>query len=79
MADIIYYGGSFNPPHIAHLLFAVALRAYCPQSEILVAPTWSHAFGKDLRPFDARLRMLEAMFDGIARKNAFRLLGLAGG
>ena len=60
--SIIYYGGSFNPPHIAHYLFVAALRAYFPEAEIWVAPTFSHAFNKKLMPYDLRIAMLEAMF-----------------
>ncbi|MBQ9395869.1 MAG: nicotinate-nicotinamide nucleotide adenylyltransferase [Proteobacteria bacterium] len=60
--EIIYYGGSFNPPHIAHVLFAAALRSYFPDAEIWVAPTYSHAFHKSLMDYDLRLRMLHASF-----------------
>ena len=59
---IIYYGGSFNPPHIAHVLFVTALRAYYPEAEVWIAPTYSHAFHKSLMDFDLRLRMLYAAF-----------------
>lgn len=62
MTDIIYYGGSFNPPHISHLLFVVSLRAFFPEAEVWVAPTYSHAFNKTLMPYEVRLKMLEAMF-----------------
>lgn len=64
-SQIIYYGGSFNPPHIAHLLFAVALRAYFPNAEILIAPTYCHAFQKALMAYDLRIAMLHAMFRDI--------------
>ena len=57
---ILYYGGSFNPPHIAHVLMVSALRAYYPKAEVWVAPTYQHAFGKGLLPYDLRLQMLEA-------------------
>lgn len=60
--EIIYYGGSFNPPHIGHVLFAAALRAYFPDSEIWIAPTYSHAFHKQLMDYDLRLQMLQAAF-----------------
>ncbi|MBO4350782.1 MAG: nicotinate-nicotinamide nucleotide adenylyltransferase [Proteobacteria bacterium] len=59
---LIYYGGSFNPPHIAHYLFVAALKAYYPDWTIWVAPTFSHAFNKALMPYELRLAMLEDMF-----------------
>lgn len=59
----ILFGGSFNPPHIAHVLFTVMLHLLMPASRILVAPTWSHAFNKSLLPFDKRLKMLHSVFD----------------
>ena len=65
MTDIILYGGSFNPPHISHLLFATSQRAFFPDAEVWIAPTYSHAFHKSLMPFDLRLRMLHAMFEDI--------------
>ena len=62
---ILYYGGSFNPPHIAHVLMVSALRAYYPKAEVWVAPTYQHAFGKGLLPYDLRLQMLEAALSSI--------------
>ncbi len=61
---LIYYGGSFNPPHISHILFIVMLHCLLPQVRILVAPTWQHAFDKALLPFDLRIDMLHAVLDG---------------
>ena len=59
---VIYYGGSFNPPHIAHYLFVAALRVYYPDWDVLVAPTYSHAFSKKLMPYELRCVMLEDLF-----------------
>jgi nicotinate-nucleotide adenylyltransferase len=63
---ILYYGGSFNPPHIAHVLMVSALRAYYPKAEVWVAPTYQHAFGKDLLSYDLRLQMLKAALADIS-------------
>lgn len=63
---VLYYGGSFNPPHMSHYLFVCALRGYCPQSQIIVAPTYSHAFEKRLIDFDLRLGMLRTVFSGMS-------------
>ena len=57
--SIIYYGGSFNPPHIAHIMMVSVLRAYFPKARIWIAPTYQHAFQKSLMPFDLRVEMLQ--------------------
>ena len=62
---IIYYGGSFNPPHISHILFAMTLRSLLPGARLIVAPTYSHAFNKGLLPFDLRVDMLRAELGSI--------------
>lgn len=62
--SLILFGGSFNPPHMAHVLAVYALRAYFPKARVLVAPTYRHAFDKELMPFDLRVSMLRAVFDG---------------
>ena len=64
--SLIYYGGSFNPPHISHVLFVSALRAYYPEAEVWIGPTYSHAFNKSLLPFEDRVQMCHAAFDLIS-------------
>lgn len=51
------FGGSFNPPHVGHLLIATYVLATEPIDALLVIPTFRHPFGKPLAPFDARLEM----------------------
>ena len=60
MTAVALYGGSFNPPHVAHVL--VATWALCTNrfAEVRVIPALGHAFGKTLAPFETRVRMLEA-------------------
>lgn len=57
---ISLFGGSFNPPHVCHTLAAVWALQTLPIDEIWWLPTWSHAFGKDLRPFEDRVAMVKA-------------------
>ena len=60
---IALYGGSFNPPHIAHQ-FAIlyALAAASPAFDRLwIVPTFKHAFDKHLVAFEDRLAMCLAM------------------
>jgi len=61
------FGGSFDPPHVAHTLFAsYALCAHALE-RVLVVPAYAHAFGKPLTGFEDRLRMCELAFDGLSR------------
>jgi nicotinate-nucleotide adenylyltransferase len=54
---IALFGGSFNPPHIAHAMVGLAVLETQPVDRILVVPTYDHAFDKELAPFDDRLAM----------------------
>lgn len=53
-------GGSFNPPHIGHAMIPAYLFARGLADRVLVAPTYSHALGKSLRPFGLRLGLIRA-------------------
>lgn len=62
---IAVYGGSFNPPHVAHAMVAAWLLWTDQVDEVWLVPVFRHAFepwhGKTLAPFDRRLRWCEAM------------------
>jgi nicotinate-nucleotide adenylyltransferase len=53
------YGGSFDPPHVAHTLVCAYVLAAYPIDRVIVVPTAQHAFAKPLAPFEHRLRMCE--------------------
>ena len=61
------FGGSFNPPHVAHVLAASYTLLVAPVDCICVIPVFQHPFAKELAPFEARLRMCELAFEGVAR------------
>jgi nicotinate-nucleotide adenylyltransferase len=56
------YGGSFDPPHIAHALAVSAALCVHGLERVLIVPTYAHAFGKRLADFDDRLHMCELTF-----------------
>jgi nicotinate-nucleotide adenylyltransferase len=56
------YGGSFDPPHVAHVLLAAYALSIGEFDRILVVPVFSHAFNKALAPFEHRLRLCELAF-----------------
>lgn len=56
------YGGSFNPPHVAHVLAVGWALSAGELSEVWVIPTGGHPFGKSLADFDDRLTMCRLAF-----------------
>jgi nicotinate-nucleotide adenylyltransferase len=59
--DVALLGGSFNPPHVGHLLAAHYVRATQPVDEVWLMPAHQHPFGKPLEPFEHRVRMCELL------------------
>jgi nicotinate-nucleotide adenylyltransferase len=59
MTRIAVFGGSFNPPHVAHQMVALYVLETQPVDELWFVPTWRHVFGKDLASFDDRVAMCE--------------------
>jgi nicotinate-nucleotide adenylyltransferase len=54
---VAVYGGSFDPPHIAHALVAAYVLSAHPVDRVLVVPTAQHPFSKNLASFEDRLEM----------------------
>jgi nicotinate-nucleotide adenylyltransferase len=57
---VAVFGGSFNPPHVAHVLAVVYALEVAPIDEVLIVPVYQHPFAKELAPFEHRLAMCEA-------------------
>jgi nicotinate-nucleotide adenylyltransferase len=57
--DVAILGGSFNPPHVAHLMAAYWALATQGVQEVWLLPAYRHPFGKALAPFEDRVRMCE--------------------
>jgi nicotinate-nucleotide adenylyltransferase len=57
--EIALLGGSFNPPHVAHLMAAYWTLATQGVAEVWLLPSFRHPFGKPLAPFADRVRMCE--------------------
>lgn len=60
--NIGIFGGSFNPPHIAHVLGCQFALAVWPLDKIIIVPTFVHPFDKALETFDHRHRMCALAF-----------------
>ena len=59
MTRVALFGGSFNPPHVAHQLVALYVLETQPVDELWFVPTFAHPFGKTLAPYDDRIAMCE--------------------
>lgn len=63
--SVIIYGGSFNPPTLAHRAILEHVYAFFGGDKIkrfIIAPVYSHAYGKSLADFGDRLAMCELAF-----------------
>lgn len=64
MPRIALLGGSFNPPHLGHLLLADVVLETCDIDEVWWLPVGGHAFGKDLPPWTIRAGLVERTIAG---------------
>jgi len=62
MSAIAIFGGSFDPPHLGHVLAATWVLSTAAVDELWVIPTFDHAFDKELTAFAHRLKMAELAF-----------------
>ncbi len=60
------FGGSFNPPHVGHVLAATYLRCIEAVDRVLVVPVFRHPFAKRLAPYEERLAMCRLAMGGLA-------------
>jgi len=51
------FGGSFNPPHVAHQMAALYVLETQPVDAVVVVPAYRHPFDKKLTSFEHRLEM----------------------
>ncbi len=51
------FGGSFNPPHVGHVLGATWVLACGEVDGVVVTPVFGHPFAKKLAPFEHRVEM----------------------
>ncbi|HNS98566.1 MAG TPA: nicotinate (nicotinamide) nucleotide adenylyltransferase [Polyangiaceae bacterium] len=68
MTTVAVFGGSFNPPHIAHVMatvFVLSTKKHIDQ--LLVVPCFLHPFSKALAPFEDRFAMCQLAFGWIPR------------
>jgi nicotinate-nucleotide adenylyltransferase len=62
---VALFGGSFNPPHVAHQLVALYVLETQPVDELWMIPCFLHPFEKSLQPFADRLEMCRRAAQGL--------------
>jgi nicotinate-nucleotide adenylyltransferase len=64
-ARVALFGGSFNPPHVAHQMVALYVLETTRVDQLWWVPTFKHAFDKPLASFENRFRMCELAAKGV--------------
>jgi nicotinate-nucleotide adenylyltransferase len=68
------FGSAFNPPTLGHKSVIMQAAEHC--SKILLVPSASHAFGKNMLPYEIRFRMLASFVQDIqSNKEDINALG----
>jgi nicotinate-nucleotide adenylyltransferase len=62
---IALFGGSFDPPHLGHVLAACYARVVGLVDEVWVLPVARHAYHKPLSSWEQRWRLCQAAFAGL--------------
>jgi nicotinate-nucleotide adenylyltransferase len=76
--NVAVFGGSFNPPHVAHVLACALVLSVEEVDRVLVVPTYKHPFSKSLAPYDDRVTMCKlatAWMPGVAVSRVEEELG----
>ncbi len=76
---VAVYGGSFNPPHVAHVLACALVLALEDVERVLVVPTFRHPFAKPLASFEDRVTMCSLAFGGMPQVQVSRVEEALGG
>ncbi|MBA3460263.1 MAG: nicotinate (nicotinamide) nucleotide adenylyltransferase [Deltaproteobacteria bacterium] len=70
MTRVALFGGSFNPPHVAHELVALYVLETQPVDELWFLPVYQHVFDKNrgLAPFEDRVAMCQHLADALGTR-----------
>ena len=60
--NVAFFGGSFDPPHVGHVLAAAYLTSVAGFDRVLVVPVLEHEFEKRLTAFPQRTKLCELAF-----------------
>ena len=63
--NVAIFGGSFDPPHIAHIWIASKISMRSDINEVWIVPTFRHCFHKKSAPYEDRKTMTELAFSSV--------------
>ena len=73
MREIALFGGSFDPPHVGHLLAAAYVLATEPVDELWLVPVLQHPFAKPLvASYEHRVALCERLAAELPRSRVSR-------
>ena len=64
---VALFGGSFNPPHVGHVLSVAYVLSTELVERVVVVPVFEHALGKQLARYEHRVAMVESAFGWLPR------------
>lgn len=76
---VAIFGGSFNPPHVAHVLACALVLTTEDVDRLLVVPAFRHPFAKPLAPYADRVLMCELAMACMPRVEVSRVEEELGG
>ncbi len=77
--EIAVFGGSFNPPHVAHALVVEYVLSAYRLKKLLVVPAYRHPFAKSIAPFEHRVQMCKLAMGHITGVEISRIEEQLGG
>ncbi|MET0592440.1 MAG: nicotinate (nicotinamide) nucleotide adenylyltransferase [Polyangiaceae bacterium] len=77
--NVFLFGGSFDPPHIAHVLAVSYVLATEEVDLVAVVPCFQHPFAKELAPFADRFEMCRRAMEWLPRTEVLRVEEELGG
>jgi nicotinate-nucleotide adenylyltransferase len=73
MGEIALFGGSFDPPHVGHLLAGAYVLATEPVDELWLVPVLAHPFGKQFQgSYDHRVELCGRLAQDLPRTRVSR-------
>ena len=80
MGELALFGGSFDPPHVGHLLAAAYVLATEPVDELWFVPVFAHPFQKPLQAsFEHRVALCAALASSLRGALVSRIEQTLGG
>jgi nicotinate-nucleotide adenylyltransferase len=73
------FGGSFDPPHVGHVLAVAYVLAATDVDQVIVVPCLNHPFAKELAAFEHRFVMCERAMGWLPRTRISRVEEELGG